>query len=188
MKKLKLAVVMLALTSVLVSCGGFGKHPATAEGFSKIEQEIKDKFGADAYFTDLTIVHVESLGNLANVTVTEDPSSLKMGEWGQVNGAWKQSSEVTLELPKGTKAEDFMFQLDNEINLRKMGELVEKAKAHLMTEKKLDNSRLSLASIKYPDNGDRSKAEYYISLEPESGGTSFSFSYTLSGELIGMDY
>ncbi len=188
MKKIRLAAIALALISVLSSCGNFGKQPATAEGFSNIEREIKDQFGDNAYFTDLTIIHVESLGNLANVTVTDDPGSLKMGEWSQVNGAWKQSSEVTLELPEGTKAEDFMYQLDDEINLRKMGELVEKSKAHLMTEKKLDNAVLSLASIKYPDNGDRSKAEYHISLEPENGGTSFSFFYSLKGELRKMDY
>ena len=188
MKRFKITAIALVLVSVLTSCGGFGKHPATAEGFSKIEQEIKDQFGDDAYFTDLTIINVKPLGNLANVTVTKDPESMKMGEWGQVNGAWQQNAEVTLEVPAGTKAKDFMFQLNEEINLRKMGELIEKSQAQLKSEKQLDNTVLSLASVKFPDNGDKSKAEYMISLEPENGGTKFSFFYTLQGELTKMDY
>ena len=47
---------------------------------------------------------------------------------------------------------------------------------------------LNIAYIDFPDNGDMSKAEYYISLEPENGGTKFSFTYKLNGELIEMDY
>ena len=45
-----------------------------------------------------------------------------------------------------------------------------------------------MAHIYFPKNGDVSKAEYYVKLEPENGGTTFTFSYTLDGELIKMDY
>jgi hypothetical protein len=186
MKHLKLSLIALALISTLISCGG--NQEANAEGFSEIEQEIKDEFGNDAYFTDITILHDETIGNIINVTVTKDPESLQMGEWTQSQGIWQQNSDIILEIPEGTKAADFMFQLKDEINLRTLGELIEKSKKQLKDEKSLENPRLSLASIIYPDDGDISKAEYFIDLEPENGGTTFSFYYSLDGELRTMNY
>lgn len=80
MKNIKLTIVVLICITTLISCGeGAGKQEATADGFSEIEKEIKDKFGDDAYYTDVDIIPIESIGNSISVTVTEDPESLKMG-------------------------------------------------------------------------------------------------------------
>lgn len=189
MKKLTNPLVGLILLTVLFSCGsGAANQPATAEGFSKIEEAVKDKFGDEAYFTDLTVTYVESIGNVIGVTVTEDPESLKMGQWNQTQGAWTQNSDISLELPAGTKASNFMFQLNDEINLTKLGELIETSKEKLTSEKGLENPRLSMASVLFPDNGQREKTKYWVNLEPENGGTSFSFYYNLAGEFLNMSY
>ncbi len=45
-----------------------------------------------------------------------------------------------------------------------------------------------MAFVKFPKDGDISKAEYSVSLKPENGGTTFRFYYTLDGELREMDY
>ena len=186
MKKLNF-IIITATFSALVSCGSSGEA-ATAEGFLEIEKDIKSKFGDDAYFTDLTISYNEAIGNVIGVTVTDDPESLTMGEWSQTRGAWEQKSEITLELPPGTKAADFMFQLDNKINLSILGGLIEKSKKQLIKEKDIENPSLFMASIIYPDDGDISKAEYLVMLEPENGGTSFNFYYNLDGVLREMTY
>ncbi len=163
-------------------------HAANAEGFAEIEKEIKEKFGNEAYFTDINIVYNESLGNIVNVTVTKDPESMKMEQWNQAQGKWEQTSDISIEVPEGTKAADFMYQLDDKINLKKLGELIEKSKEHLQKEKDLKNPVLSVASIIFPKNGDVSKTEYAINLNPENGGTTFRFYYNLDGELRTMDY
>ncbi|WP_347373778.1 hypothetical protein [Aequorivita sp. Q41] len=189
MKKATLSIVLLVFITTLVSCGGgSGNQEATAKGFSEIEKEIKSEFGEDAYFTDVNIVYNESIGNIVGVTVTKDPESLKMGQWNQTQGKWTQNSEITLEVPEGTKAADYMYQLGDEISLSKLGELVEKSKKQLEGEKNLDNPTLAIASIIFPKNGDITKTEYLVDLKPETGGTSFQFSYKLNGELIKMDY
>lgn len=181
--------VLLLFSMILVSCGGNSSNQeATAAGFSELENQIKDKFGNDAYFTDLTITYNKSIGNIIGVTVTENPESLQMAQWNQTQDTWNQTSDVSIEIPNGTKAADFMFQLKETINLKKLGELVEQSKAQLSKEKNLENPKLHIASIQFPDNGDTSKAEYLVMLQPENGGTTFSFSYTLAGELIKMDY
>ena len=186
-----LIFIFFTLVSIFIttSCGGNSSNQeATATGFSEIENQIKEKFGNDAYYTDLSILFIEGIGNAISVTVTESPESLKMGQWDLSQNTWTQRSEVTLEVPENSQAKDFMFQLNETINLKKLGELVEQSKAKLTKEKNLENPTLSIASVIFPDNGDLSKAKYSISLKPENGGTTFSFFYTLTGELEKMDY
>ncbi len=111
-----------------------------------------------------------------------------MGQWNLMQNSWKQNSEITLEVPNGTKAADYMYQLNDKINLTKLGELVEKSSKQLTAEKNIENPALDMAFIKFPKNGDISKAEYIVMLEPENGGTTFRFYYSLSGELRKMNY
>lgn len=185
---IKSSLFFFALT-LLSACGGISnEQPNDAASFVKLEEAITDKFGKDAYFTDISIGYIKDLGPNISLTVTDNPESLKMGEWTFSQNSWSQHSEVTLEIPEGTKAEDFMFQLDDEINLKTLGEVTEKSITKLASEKELTNPLLRMAIIRYPDNGDRSKADYVVTLEPENGGTSFSFYYDLSGEFIEMNY
>ncbi|WP_299435556.1 hypothetical protein [uncultured Aquimarina sp.] len=189
---MKLEIKLLVLTTAiftLFSCGiGTSEQSADAKGFEAIEKEIKSKFGDDPYLTDLTITYNNSIGNIIGVTITDAPESLKMGQWNFTQGNWMQNSEISLEVPEGSKAADFMFQLNDEVNLSKLGELVEKSRKQLKDEKKIENPILSTAHIFFPKNGDISKAEYYVNLKPENGGTNFRFIYKLNGELIKMDY
>lgn len=173
-------IVIGALVSLLFSCGNsISGQEATAEGFSAIEKEIKKKFSGEAYYTDLTISYDRSIGNIISMTVTENPESLKMGEWTSIQGVWKQTSEITLEVSEGSMAADFMFQLDEKINLSKLGELIETSKLELTKEKEIESPSLDMAFVKFPDNGDASKAEYVVMLEPKNGGTTFSFYYRI---------
>ncbi len=188
LKRINLLFAVIILITI-ISCGDtISKQTANAEAFSFIEQELKNKFGNDAYYTDLTITHNKSIGNIIGVTVTENPESLKMGQWNLTQDTWKQNSDISLEVPKGTKAADFMFQLNDKINLSTLGALVKKSIEQLKSENNLENPILYMASVKFPKNGDVSKTEYYVSLKPENGGTTFTFSYKLNGHLIKMDY
>lgn len=187
MKILKITVLAMVMATFM-SCGGSSTKAVNAEGFGALEKELKDKFGDDAHYTDLSVGYIDQIGMWVNTTVTDKPESLKMGEWNLSQNAWKQTSEIKLEVSEGSKASDFMYQLGDNFSLKKLGELVEKSMTSLTAEKNLKNPALSLAHIKFPDNGDTSKAEYVVQLKPENGGTSFNYSYKLNGELIEMDY
>lgn len=184
---IKILIVLIAFS--LLSCSENASHQeATADGFSIIENDIKNKFGNDAYYTDLTITYSKSIGNMIGVTVTENPESLTMGQWHLTQNNWEQTSKITLEVPVGSNASDFMFQLNDNINLSTLGALIEKSVKQLTSEKNISNPTLNLASIKFPRNGDLSKTEYLVMLQPEHGGTTFRFSYHLNGDLIDFDY
>jgi hypothetical protein len=189
MKTIK-SILVLTCLAIMTSCGGgTNSHPATANGFDSIEQDLKDKFGDNAYYTDLNISYDKSVGNMISLTVTEKPESLKMGAYVYSSHTnWQQNSEITLEVPDGTAAKDFMFQLNDKINLKKLGELVEVSGKKLTAEKDIENPAFEMAFVKFPKNGDITEAEYVVKLEPENGGTSFSFFYKLDGELIKMNY
>tara|TARA_Y100000780_G_C13630050_1_gene396117 strand:- start:381 stop:962 length:582 start_codon:yes stop_codon:yes gene_type:complete len=187
-KLMRLNLLLVLLLHVVSCSNSIQNQPATADGFQNIENVLKDQFGKDAYYTDLTITYNQSIGNIVGVTVTENPESLKMGQWNLTQDTWQQNSDITIEVPAGTKASDYMFQLGETISLSKLGGLVEKSIQKLKDEKNLENPTLSIASLNFPDNGDISKAQYVINLQPENGGTTFSFYYTVSGDLIKMDY
>lgn len=173
----------------LTSCGNSTQNqPATVEGFQNIENELKEQFGKEAYYTDLTITYNQSIGNIIGVTVTKNPESLKMGQWNLTQDTWTQNQDIAIEVPSGTKAADYMFQLGDKISLSQLGHLVEVSTKKLKEDKNLNSPTLSMASIQFPDNGDMSKAEYLVNLKPKNGGTTFTFLYNLNGDLIKMDY
>lgn len=188
MKVLKL-ITTVTIIALLIACGGStGKESADQKGFTLIEKALKNKFGDDAYYTDLTVTYNKSIGNIIGVTVTSDPESLKMGQWNATLGKWTQNSDIIIEVPKGTQAANFMFQLNDNISLSKLGELVEVSNKKLTTEKNIEKPVLSMAHIKFPKNGDTAKTEYIVMLTPENGGTTFTFRYKLNGDFIEMDY
>ena len=190
MKKTILALSTLVMGLLLiVSCGpNPSKYSQDGEGFAKLQEDFKAKFGADAYYTDIAInftpgdSHGSGLG--FNVTVTNDPASLKMQEWVFSSyGGWRSTADVTLEIEGDSKPEEFMYQLGGKFDLKKIGELIAQSRKKLAEEKQIENAVLNLAMMKTPDSEDASETRIVIMLKPENGGTTFTFRYDLDGNL-----
>ncbi|SNR16265.1 hypothetical protein [Tenacibaculum jejuense] len=186
---MKKIIYTLALI-VLISCGKEKRFTENADSIKELQTLLADEFGKDAYYTSISIINSStSSGDIINTTQTSDPASLKMGEWNHFQGKWTQSSEVTLELSEGAKAKDFMFKLDDSvINFKLLGDLVEKSKEKVKEEKKIDEVIVSSIYMNAPNNGDFEKMEYFITIKPKNGGTSFDFWYKLDGTLRKFDY
>ena len=64
MKVLKFTIVV-TIIATLVSCEkSVDKQSADKKGFIAIEKELKNQFGDEAYYTDLTITHNQSIGGI----------------------------------------------------------------------------------------------------------------------------
>ncbi len=185
MKIMKKLLLVVLITIFISSCNS--KLSFDAKGFEGVEENLKSKFGDNAFYTELSITYVEQVGTIITTTVTKDPSSLKMESWNFSNSSWSQTADVTLEL-SGGKAQDFMFNLNEEVDLSKLGELVESSIKKLKEEKDISAVVLNITSIMAPDDGDKSKMNYFIQLKPENGGTDFTFVYNLDGTLEKFDY
>lgn len=180
-----IVIVMVVLS--LLSCGtSTDTQPADAIAFNAIEKVMKNEFGENACYTNLTISYNKTTGSTIHTVVTNAPKSLKMEKWNSTQNIWKKASDIFIEVPNGTNAKDFMFQLNDTINLSTLGDLVEKSSKQLQQEKNKEKPTLHLASIKFPKNGDVSKTEYCIMLKLEKEDKTFSFFYTIDGKLIKM--
>ena len=172
---------LLALL-LLTSCGGGGNS------FETLNDILSDKFGTDAYYKNVAITPVPKYGDIVNITVTSDPSSMQLEEWTYLKGSWEKKTIVTIEMEGEGSMKDFLYQLDNEVSISKLGELVELSKVSLTKEKNIENPALMTAMMNCPDYGGKENLEYQISITPEHGGTSFNYHYDLNGELKDMNY
>lgn len=194
MKRTSFSFVGLLMALFLVtSCGpNPSKYSQDGEGFAKLQEDFKAKFGANAYYTDIAIAftpgdsHGSGLG--FTVTVTNDPASLKMQEWVYSSYTnWRNTADVTLEIEDDSAPEEFMYQLGEKFSLRKVGELIEQSKKKLAEEKQIENAVLNLATMKTPDDDSASETRIVIMLKAENDGTTFTFYYDLDGNLESFD-
>ncbi len=181
MKKTVIAILGIVIIS---SCGG--KISDNLSGFQELEREITDKFGEEAFYTDISVSYDKPTGLSFSVTATRDSSSYELEEWNWVTGTWTQTSEVALEITGG-KPQDFMFNLVNDVSITKMAELVALSKKKVKDKKNIETV-LNLISVSSSMDGDKSKMQYFLQLKPVTGGTSFNFYYDLKGTLKKFDY
>jgi hypothetical protein len=194
MKKAFVCIMGLCASLFLVtSCGSSSsKYTPDAAGFAKIQDDLKSKFGDDAYYSGINIVYVTGnapgSGITLNVSVTKDPASLSMEEWSYSSyGGWRQTADVTIEVAEGVDVKEFMYRLAGKFDLKKAGELVELSAKKLADEKQIKNAVLQTALLN-PGSRPASSTEIYIAMKPENGGTTFSFRYDLDGNLTSFDY
>ncbi|MCL1932344.1 MAG: hypothetical protein FWF53_00820 [Candidatus Azobacteroides sp.] len=184
MKKVVNLLLFCTGLFLLSSCGG-KNYTQDAKGYAELQSQLQSKFGADAYYTDIHIAYSKSTGNIVSVSETTNPSSLKMNGWIFMQGVWKQNTDITLEI-EGGKAEDFMFQLGKEVDLAKVGGMIEASKKKLAEEKKMENTVAEIVAVQMPKSG--GQPTIFISLEPKNGGTKFSFFYDSDGNLKNFSY
>lgn len=178
----------LSLLSFTILCSCGGKYYEDKESLMELKEELDSQFGKDAYYTQLFILDKgHDKGSMISVRQTNDPSSLKMRDWTK-DGVWQQTSDVTLELPEGEKAEDYMFQLGKQVKFDIMGQMLEDAKNKVIEEKGMKDIRVKSITIAAPDDGDFESMVCSIDIEPKSGGTTFSFMYNMDGTLKDFSY
>lgn len=189
MIKLLIKFIIVVFTMIFAtSCNLSNKEGyQNSEAFGELKNELTDKFGKDAFYTNLSISNSEN-GAIVSTTVTQNPATLKMENWTSVDGSWNKSAEVTLEITGDKKAEDFMFKLDKVMNMNLVGKLIDDAKQKVIKEKKIEDVIVKTFSLKVPSDGDFSKTRYFIVIAPKQGGTDFNFWYHLDGTLDKFDY
>jgi len=154
----------------------------------KLNAELKKEFGADAWYTSVELVNSGGSDDVITVDQTKDPNSLKQEQWSQFHGFWEKKLDITLTI-NGAEAKSFMFQLDKEVSLAKLGELMEKSQAQLKTDKGVDDAQLVLAQIKASQqmNTKQEGLYYSLALQSKKTGKSYNFVYNIDGGLKSLN-
>lgn len=175
-------LVTFFFSLLLYSCkSGFEHNKA---GMEKLNAELKKEFGAEAWYTSIELVNSGGSDDIVTVDQTKDPNSLKQEQWSQFHGFWEKKADITLSI-QGAEPKSFMFQLDKEVSLAKLGELMEQSRKRLLDEKKVDDSQVVLAQIKASSkmNSKQEGLYYSISLQSKKGNKSYNFVYNIDGNL-----
>ncbi len=180
-------LIYLPILLFIFSCNNASKSYEDKASLEELKKELISEFGENAYYTKLSISNAD-YGSIVGVSQTDKPSSLKMTEWNYFNGSWDQISDVTLELSSGSKAEDFMFQLNKVIDFEIMAKVVEESKKKIIEEKGIAKVRVENININAPNDGDFNSMKYFITISPIDGGTDFNFWYNMDGTLSKFDY
>jgi hypothetical protein len=184
MRRLK-TMLLCALPFLLFSCkSGFEHNKA---GMEKLAKELKEEFGPEAWYTSIELANSGGSDDVVTVDQTKDPNSLKQEQWSQFHGFWDKKADITLSI-QGAEPKSFMFQLDKEVSLTKLGELMEQSTKQLQ-EKGIEDAQVILAQIK-ASNQMNTKAEgiyYSISLQSKKKAKSYNFVYNLDGSLKNLN-
>lgn len=175
-------IIVLFFSLFMFSCKSGFEHNKT--GMEKLNKELKEEFGADAWYTSIELVNSGGSDDVVTVDETKDPNSLKQEQWSQFHGFWEKKADITLSI-QGAEPKSFMFQLDKEVSLSKLGELMEQSQKQLRDEKKIEDSEVVLAQIK-ASNKMNTKQEglyYSISLQSKKTSKSYNFVYGMDGTL-----
>lgn len=185
MKKITRLFCALGAAVVLFSCKNTDYQDAST--ITELKNELQSKFGKEAYYTQISVTNSKT-GSVVVVSQTSDPASLKMSDWTKLQGFWKETAEIALEVSEGVNPADFMFKLGEKVDLDLVGKLVDQSKEKVISEKKIKDVFVKHININAPNDGDFSRMFYYISIEPKGGGTTFTFYYDLQGNLTRFDY
>jgi hypothetical protein len=181
MRTIKFTLIFLT-SCFLFSCkSGFEHNKA---GMEQLNAELKKEFGSEAWYTSIELVNNGGSDDVITVDETKDPNSLKQEQWSQFHGFWEKKADITLSI-QGAEPKSFMFQLDKEVSLAKLGELMETSAKQLKSEKNIDDAELVLAQIKASTkmNNKQDGLYYSLSLQSKKSGKSYNFVYSIDGKL-----
>jgi hypothetical protein len=159
----------------------------SSESMARLNGELKDKFGNDAWYTSIIIRHdpQKDSDNIITVMETKDPNSLKQEQWVFRDGFWEKAANVTVQIGSG-KPSDYMFRLDKAVRLSLLTKLMEQSQQKLSVDKNIKDAQFDFVSITSNNEWQNRKQSivYTISLHSAGQDKSYSMVYNLNGALI----
>lgn len=180
-RNLVLACIFL-LMSLLSACKSGFEH--NSKGMEQLNSELQKEFGKDAWYTGIDLISKSGSDDIIIIDYTTNPNSLKQEQWMQYHGFWEKKADISLSV-EGASPVSFMFQLDKEVSLTKLGQLMEKSVQTIEKEKGSGKYSISMARIKSENLMDaRQSGIYYaITVQEETSDKRYSFIYNTDGSI-----
>lgn len=175
--------VILIMSSAIYSC----KPPYTtdAAGMEKLENDLKEKFGQDAYYTYISYLKVDDDAYAVNVQVSQDKESFQQEQWIYDAGSWNMTGPMTMQISANTPG-FYKFQINDDISVKKLGVLIEKSIASFKSEKNGQDPILMNAVLNSNNTvtDENTKYRYTVILKDKNDPTTHSYTYGKDGSLL----
>lgn len=183
-------LAMLGLCFMLSSCKY--KVAFDTDGMQGLSEELIEKFGAGAWYSELSILNVSDDESAVQVKVTDNPNSLRAKSWLRQAEKWVPLDDVMLQFTDN-QPKNHLFQIsddsDQAINLTTLIELIQASNERLNHEG-ISNYKIHFASIQSAQLVKRSEERilYNISYWGKTNDISYSFVYDLNKRLIAFNH
>lgn len=153
----------------------------------QLQKELTEKFGAEAWYSEITVLSPTLDETMIRVKETKDPNSLKGKTWVKESDSWIPSDDVLFQFNDG-KPENHLFQLNKKVTIQRLVQLIDTSKKSLR-QKSIDDAVIHFVSIQSAQmviNPAR-RVLYNISFQSKDRDRSYSFIYDLNGKLISFN-
>lgn len=178
-------IIILSIVISLTACKS--KYEQNQVGFEKLQTDLKDKFGADAYYTivNMSAAGDETMGYTFFVDKTDAAEDIRQERWVLDAGTWMNAGYANMQIDRDNP-QFYKFQLGKEVDLAQLGQLIETSKKQFIDDGKGADPVLKLAQVNTNNTVQDadSKYQYTVKWAQKGSKEEHSYTYDRSGKLI----
>lgn len=181
----KLAILFLVFSVSMLSCKS--KYDQNEAGFSQLESDLKEKFGAEAFYTiiNMSAAGDETMGYTIFVDKTDAAEDIRQERWVLDGGSWMNAGYANMQIDRNDP-KFYKFQLGKEVNLSRLGQLIEASKTRFTQDGKGSDPVMKLAQVNTNNTVQDAdgKYQYTVKLAQKGEQEEHSYTYDRNGKLI----
>lgn len=176
--------IVCAMILTLPACTS--KFTQDEAGFTALQEEIIEKFGADAYYTvvNMSAAGDATMGYTYFIDKTTNQEDLRQERWVRDGGSWYNAGISNMQVDINNPSV-YKFQLGKEVNLGTLGKLIEETEKKYAEEEPEKKARVVLAQVNTNNvvRDDASRYLYTIKLRA-SDDSEKSYTYDRDGKFL----
>lgn len=186
MIQVKRYFVLLAILTFCFSSCKF-KLTYNQAGMDKLQKELTDKFGPNAWYSEITLLSLSEDESTVRVKESSDPNSLRGKTWMKQADTWIPMDDIMFQF-NDNAPQNHLFQLNKQVSLDTLVSLIDRSKSQLQKRGIVDASIhfVSIQSAVTVKNRE-SRILYTISFQNKKDNESISFVYDLTGNLVSLN-
>lgn len=181
----KLAFLFLIFSASVLSCKS--KYDQNEAGFAKLESDLKEKFGAEAFYTiiNMSAAGDETMGYTIFMDKTDAADDIRQERWVLDGGSWMNAGYANMQIDRNDP-KFYKFQLGKEVRLALLGELIEASKIRFTQDGKGSDPVMKLAQVNTNNTVQDAdgKYQYTVKLAQKGEKEEHSYTYDRNGKLI----
>ncbi len=155
-----------------------------SKGMQQLNKMLEDKFGAEAWYSSITLVHDGAGDDMITVERTTDPDKILQEQWTWFHGFWEKKADINLQFT-GIRPRDLLFRLQQGARLLQLGQLIEKSRNELEADPDNGRCKLVMAAIKMNDPVPARPYNLSYTIQLKTGrNVSYSYDYNEQGQRL----